>query len=287
MEFQDLEIYSLKQRVYTWGSPEKPLILMLHGWLDTGASFDFVASGLEDQYYLVAPDMRGFGQSDHAPNPLGYFFMEYVADLVQLADHFSPQKPFILLGHSLGGAATSVFAGSFPQRLSHFLNLEGFGFPRHDFATAPHRFAKWIKALKEKPFPFHPDLKTFAERLRERNPRLSQERALFLAQYLSHQTPEGVQMTADPKHLWPEPYPFPVEAFFSYWDKITAPCLLVTGDDSEWIKYFPPGSYEEELARREEHFPEGSQLVTLKDCGHMLHHDQPEALAKAILDFLT
>lgn len=259
---------------------------MLHGWLDTGAGFQWLAEGLQDKYYLIAPDLRGFGTSGHVANPLGYFFMEYVADLHALADHFCREGSFILLGHSLGGAVASIYAGSFPHRVSHFINLEGFGFPRHDFESSPHRVEKWLTGLQEKPFPVHSSFQSFANRLQERNKRLTPERALFLAKHLGEEVEGGVRMAADPKHMWPEPYPFPVEAFYFFWKNISAPSLLVMGEESEWIKYFPPGTYEKELARRQQHFPSGSKLVSLPDCGHMLHQDQPEALTAEIRKFL-
>src|SRR5438105_12374359 len=94
-------IRGLDYHLRTWGEADAPTLFMLHGWMDVGASFQFLVDALERNWHVIAPDWRGFGRSAWSPD--GYWFADYLADLDALVDHFEPEKPTRLIGHSLGG----------------------------------------------------------------------------------------------------------------------------------------------------------------------------------------
>lgn len=284
------KINGLNLNGYTWGDSSDPLLLCVHGWLDTGAGFHWLAEELLKQspqkYFIIAPDLRGYGHSQHSPNALGYFFFEYVADLKALAEAFSPKQPFRLLGHSLGGAIASVFAGAYPQRLSHLINLEGFGFQRSDRINAPERAKDWIEAFPPKPFPIHKDWQALAKRLQGSNPRLNDERAEFLAKHLGEAADGGVRMAADPAHKIHEPYTVPIEVFYQFWQAVSAKSLFIAAAETEMKQYFGEDQFEAVMAERAKHFPKNCQSQTLKAAGHMMHHEKPKTLAKKLSHFL-
>ena len=103
---------------------------------------------LKDDHYVIAPDWRGYGQtqSGGADN---FWFPDYLADLDFLLDHYSPDHAVNLVGHSMGGNIVMLYTGTRPQRVRRLVNLEGFGMPATRPAQAPGRYAKWMDALKE------------------------------------------------------------------------------------------------------------------------------------------
>ncbi len=93
-------------------------------------------------------------------------------------------------------------------------------------------------------------------------------------------------MAADPKHKMIEPYWVPLEVHYSFWEKIQAACLLVSADKTEMAARFEGPDFWAMVREREAHFPPGTQVEQLQDCGHMAHHHRPEKLAELVLDFL-
>lgn len=285
MKTKKIRIHGLQHQFYFWGDPSKPKIFLFHGWLDTGASFDFLAPYLKD-FFLIAVDMRGYGKSEHTSNPLGYFFFEYVADMDAILHHFSPRFPVNLLGHSMGGIIASIYAGSRPKRVARLLNVEGFGFRHEEPSMAPAQAGQWLKGLHQKGFPPHENVGYFAKRLRQQNPRLPKARSLFLARHLTKKVDGKYHMAADPNHKLVEPYLFPLKHFYAFCEGILAKCLLVGAEKSEMAKRFHFKNYRRELKIRYRHFPKGTQFTMIPDCGHMVHHEKPEILAEIIRPFL-
>lgn len=286
MRIQWLRIHGLKHRIASWGNPRKPPILFLHGWLDTGLSLHFTCSQLEQDFYCIAPDLRGYGRSEHISNPLGYFFMEYVADVTALIERLFSKKTIHLVGHSLGGAIAGLYAGLHPQRLKSFINLEGFIYRDPPLVEMPDRVLKWMEQSRGRRFRVYKNVAKFADRLQKNNPRLPQDRALFIAKHLVKKTARGVIMAADTKHKMIEPYWLPLEVLTTFWGRIQAPTLLVAADLSEMGVRFAKGKFLEEAKNRGKFFPRGTQFKVMQNCGHMIHHEQPAALASLIREFV-
>ncbi len=287
MRTHALTINSLRHTCYTWGNPKKPSLFLIHGWMDTGASFDFVCRYLQKDFYCIAPDLRGFGRSAHTPNPLGYFFYEYIADLHQLFQKFSSDQPVNVLGHSMGGNILSFYAGSFPERISRFINIEGFGIFDMPPELGPERIRKWIEGLGSPRFKIYANFKELAQRLNEANSHLSAEQALFLAKQMGKKVKGGVILASDPKHKLPHPYLFQMKNFEAFLKKIEAHCLLIAAEKTQMDEWMKAGrDVMEEIKRRMDFFPPSSQKVILPYCGHMVHQEQPEELARLVGDFL-
>lgn len=278
------DIRGIRYHVRTWGDPRHPPLLLLHGWMDVSASFQFLVDSLEPDRYLVAPDWRGFGLSGWAPG--GYWFPDYYADLDVLLTLYSPDAPADVVGHSLGGNIAATYSGIRPDRVRRLVNLEGLGLQRTHPDEAPGRYARWLDHLDDPPlFRTYADFAGVAARLQKNNPRLTATRAEFLARHWARQAPSGgVELVSDPRHKQINPYLFRVDEALACWRRITAPVLLVIGRQSEipgWLKDAP-----EELAERKAAFHTREEIV-LDDCGHMIHHDQPERLAQLIEDFIS
>lgn len=277
-------VRGLRYHVRTWGDPRHPGLFLLHGWMDVSASFQFLVDALQRDWHVIAPDWRGFGLSAWACE--GYWFPDYYADLDALLDLYQPGSPVNLVGHSMGGNIASTYAGLRPERIAKLATLEGIGMQRTEPDAAPKRVLKWMDALRDPPrFRSYASFDEVAQRLKRNNPRLSDAKAQFLARHWAGENSAGeVEMRSDPRHKAANPYLFRVDEALACWRRITAPTLLVTGRDSHivaWLKDVP-----DQLAERKAAFRDLRE-VELEDCGHMMHHDKPEELARLIEDFLA
>ncbi len=285
----------LRLHALEWGSPalctaERPTLVMVHGWMDVGASFQFVVDALDAlgdaPRHVVAPDWRGFGLS--APSGAdGYWFPDYLGDLDALLDRISPGAPVDLLGHSMGGNVVMSYAGVRPARIRRLVNLEGFGLPATQPEEAPQRLARWLDELRQ-PMALkdYAGLDEVADRLRANNPRLPADRARWLAAHWARPGEGGRwQVLGDPAHKRVNPVLYRVDEVLATWRAITAPLLWVDGADTEADRWWQGRYSRAEFARRLDCVRD-CRRETLAGAGHMLHHDQPEALARLLADFL-
>jgi len=276
-------IRGLRYHVRIWGDPAAPRLFLLHGWMDVSASFQFLVDGFAREWCAIAPDWRGFGATEWARE--GYWFPDYYADLEALLDHYEPREPVRIIGHSMGGIIGSVYAGVRPDRVARLVSLEGLGLARHTPDQAPARYGLWLDQLKDKPaFRPYQSFDEVAARLRKTNPRLSEERARFLARHWATRLDTGqIVLASDPRHKIVNPYLFRIEEAIACWRRITAPVLLVSGKQSEMVTRMKDSP--DQLAERRQAFRDRRE-IELDHAGHMMHHDQPERLARLIEEFL-
>lgn len=282
------EILTLRGRRYhvrSWGPKEAPRLYLLHGWMDVSASFQFLADAFAREWRLIAPDWRGFGQSqwDEAP----YWFPNYLADIDSLLEHFSPEQPVRIVGHSMGGNAASQYAGVRPERVERLVSLEGFGLMKWAYrGDAPQRYAKWLTDLRQMPsnkrYASHAE---FAARLRRLNPRLSQDKADFLALHLSVERDGAIETAADPYHRLPFPILSSHDDLKACWREVTAPVLWVAGANSIYTEKLSGAEGQADFRERIACFAD-IRVETVADASHNLHHDQPQAVARLIEDFM-
>jgi pimeloyl-ACP methyl ester carboxylesterase len=276
-------IRGLRYHVRTWGESGRPVLFLLHGWMDVSASFQFLVDCFEREWHVVAPDWRGFGLTEWAP--AGYWFPDYYADLDALIGIYGRDTPVDIVGHSMGGNIVVTYAGLRPERVRRVITLEGLGLARTSADSAPRRLLQWMDAQSEPPrFKPYASFGELAQRLKANNPRLTEDRAEFLARHWGRETTAGtVELRSDPRHKVANPYPYRIEESLAIWRRATAPVLLVNGRDSHipgWLRDTP-----EQLAERKAAFRELRE-IDIHDCGHMMHHDQPERLAAVIEGFL-
>jgi pimeloyl-ACP methyl ester carboxylesterase len=234
---------------------------------------------------IVAIDWRGFGLTA-SPQTDSYYFADYLGDLDGLLDELAPGQKVDLLGHSMGGNVVMLYAGVRPERIRRLVNLEGFGMPATDPEDAPARYAKWMDEIKSpRPLKDYAMLEDVARRLQANNPRLRTSFARWLAQHWARQEGDRWVLNADEAHKRSQPILYRVEEVMACLKRITCPVLCVEGSQTMYFMLFNGKFTREEFLLRVQHVPD-FRMVAIADAGHMLHHDQPEALAAHIAAFL-
>ena len=279
-----LDIRGLRYHCRVWGEAGRPKLFMLHGWMDVSASFQFLVDALQGDWQVIAPDWRGYGLSAWGPAD-SYWFPDYMGDLDRLLAQLEPGRAATLIGHSMGGNIASMYAGVRPERVACLMNLEGFGMSRSEPDKAPARYAKWLGQLADKPrFRDYADFADLAARMRANNSRLTEARALYLAQHWGRENAAGrVELRSDPAHKLINPVSYQLEEAMACWRNVAARVLWIDGAESKTMERMRIRAGDNEA--RKACFRDLS-AHTIPDAGHMLHHDQPERLAGLIEAFL-
>lgn len=257
----------------------KPPILLLHGFLDAAGSWDRVAPQLAAAGHPVcALDLRGHGEGYRAGAHDYYHFSDYLLDLdnfLQNARIF--EAPFVLVGHSMGGMVGTLFAGTYPARVSHFVNVEGLGPPETDPDSNPARMRTFVEGVRKvrAQAPTSATREEMLRRLELAHAGIAREvleqKLVYLAQEIE---PGRFVWRYDPLHRTRGPTPFRVSVFEAFARAITAKVLYVSGGHNG----FTVTGAEQRLTA----FADLTR-VTLEGAGHMVHWTQPDALAAAIL----
>ena len=278
------DIRGLRYHVRRWARPGAPKMVLLHGWMDVSASFQFLVDALRGDWDVYAPDWRGYGMTEWGKSDC-YWFPDYLADLDFLLDEIEREGPVNLIGHSLGGNVAALYAGVRPQRIAKLVNLEGFGLPPTRPEQAAQRYARWLEELHERPgLRPYKDFGDLAKKLQSNNPRLTDERALFLARHWRKEEGGQVVLRGDPAHKIVNPLLYRYEEVRAVWQQVTAPVLWIEAAESDTLKRMNLDPAH--LADRRAAF-RTLRLVKMEKAGHMLHHDQPEVLAAHIEEFLA
>lgn len=275
-----LHIRGVDYHISEWGDAAAPLIVFLHGWGDAGSTFQFVVDALAGDWHVVAPDWRGFGRSS-CRSP-AYWFPDYLADLDCLLADYSPAQPVRLVGHSMGANVAGLYAGAMPERVSAFVNVEGFGLADSDPDEAPARYRRWLEQAGTAPaFARFEDFDALACHITRRSPGISPAQAQFVARAWAVAGDDGLQLLADPTHKLPNAVLYRRAEAEACWRKVTAPVLLVAGADSNILDAFGEHLAEANLGLP---FPDSRSCV-IDAAGHMVHFEAPAPLAAAIEDF--
>jgi pimeloyl-ACP methyl ester carboxylesterase len=283
----------------TGADSARPPLVLLHGWMDVAASYQFMIDALSSAFFegrtIIAPDWRGFGKTAPAhpgSQPDNYWQPDYLADVEFLLDHYADAQAVDLVGHSMGGNVAMIYSGVRPERIRKLVNLEGFGLAATEPAQAPARYAKWMDELKrlhrgELDLLPYDAVGGVARRLIKTNPRLSLDKANWLASHWSSPGADGKwRILGEPAHKITNANIYRAEETLAIYRCITAPVLAVEASDDSLAKWhqgkFTLADYHERLKQ----VPDATVAV-IEDAGHMLHHDQPEALARLIEGFLA
>jgi pimeloyl-ACP methyl ester carboxylesterase len=288
-----VNIRNLSYHVQIWGTPsaEKVPLVLMHGWMDVAASYQFVVDALSHDHYVIAPDWRGYGQTDSGGVD-NFWFPDYLADLDFLLDHYAPQTPVNLVGHSMGGNVVMLYAGVRPERIRRLVNLEGFGMPATTPDQAPKRYARWMDELKQlhrgelalRPYESADGV---ARRLMKTNPRLSQDKANWLAQHWAAANAQGEwTILGEAAHKITNANLYQLPEVLEIYKNISMPVLAVEASDNSldmwWKGKFKLLEYHERLQNVTQ-----VEIAVINDAGHMMHHDQPEQLAALIERFIA
>jgi pimeloyl-ACP methyl ester carboxylesterase len=268
-----------------WGNEAAPLLVLVHGGRDHARNWDWVARALRRDWHVVAPDLRGHGDSAWAFGGM-YAIADFVLDLANLVDALGSER-IHLVGHSLGGAVSLMYSGAYPERVEKLVAIEGLGPPPAMLERlrnrAPwERMRDWVKQMRElaaRQPRRYPTLEAAAARMRAENSFLDQEQA-------RHLTIHGVNRNEDGTFSWKfdnyvrsfAPYRFDVDDMRALWARIECPALLVRGADS-WASD-PVKDGRIEPFRR-------AHAITIPGAGHWVHHDQLDAFLAALRGFFS
>ncbi len=275
----------LRMHYVDWGNESAPPLLLIHGGKDHARNWDWVARDLRRDFHVIAPDLRGHGDSAWATGG-SYAISEFVFDIVQLVDALQ-LAPLTIIGHSLGGAISLHYTGLFPKNVARLVAIEGLGpspelEQKLEAGPATQRYREWINSQKEiaKRQPRrYATIDEAAKRMQDENEFLSPAQA-------HHLTVHGVARNEDGTFSWKfDPY---VRSFApvrfrgadvrSLWERITCPTLLVRGEQS-WAS-------DPEKDGRIAPFKQAS-LLNVPKAGHWVHHDQLEIFLREVRKFLA
>ena len=270
----------LTYHVVEWDGPADRTFVLVHGFSDLGRGWEPVAELLAPHGRVIAPDLRGHGDSDRVGAGGYYHFMDYVADLDDVIARCATGE-VVLVGHSMGGSIAGYWAGTRPDRLARLVLLEGLGPPDLAAVDPVARTAMWIdawKAARTKPaFRAMASIDIAIARLRKNDPRLDETTARRLAEVGTRAVTGGITWKHDPLHMTGGPYVYRLAVASEFWRRVTCPVLVVDGAES--TLNLP---HVERAARRA--MFAHCRHVVVPDAGHALQRHQPAHVARLILE---
>jgi len=275
----------LRLHYVDWGNGGKPPLVLLHGGQDHCRNWDWVAQRLRHEWHIIAPDLRGHGDSQWSATG-SYTMAGYIYDLAQLVDQ-QRLAPVTIVAHSLGGNIALRYAGVYPEKVKALVSIEGLGPSPKALAerarqTIDERMRKWIdlqQNLAGRLPRRYASIEDAFRRMQAANKHLSPEQARHLTQHGVNQNEDGTFSWKFDNYVrvWP-PYDMQVEEVQQLWSRITCPTLLVYGKES-WAS----NPQEDGRAR---HF-QNARVVSFEGAAHWVHHDQLDAFIETVTEFLS
>jgi pimeloyl-ACP methyl ester carboxylesterase len=274
----------LRLHYVDWGNQDAPPLLLVHGGQDHCRNWDWVAADLARDWHVIAPDLRGHGDSDWSPGG-AYAMNNYILDLVQLI-HQQQLAPVSIVAHSLGGNIALRTTGIFPELVKQIVSIEGLGPSPTRLAERAEkgmarRMRDWIedrRAHADRPHRRYPSIADAFARMQQKNKHLSPVQARHLTEHGVNQNEDGSYSWKfdNETRFWP-PYDMSQDEIESLWAAITCPTLLIYGRES-WA------SNPEEDGRIR-HF-RNARVAAFERAGHWVHHDRLEAVLAEVRGFL-
>ena len=274
----------LRLNYVDWGNADAPPLLLVHGGRDHARSWDWVAEELRHDWHIIAPDLRGHGDSAWSPDG-NYEMSAFVYDLAQLI-HQLGLAPVTIIAHSMGGNIATRYAGIFPENVRKLVNIEGLGLSpkmqaERDAIGIQKRFRQWIEDKRNaagRTPKRYPNIEAAYDRMKAENSYLTDEQA-------RHLTVHGISRNEDGTWSWKFDnylniwaiFDMPREELLSIWQSITCPMLLLYGEKSWASNPAKDG--------RIAHFPAAS-VIEYENAGHWLHHDQFDRFIANVKAFL-
>ena len=273
----------LRLHYVDWGNADKPPLLLLHGGRDHCRNWDWTAEALRDQWHIIAPDLRGHGDSQWSPDG-SYTMAGYIYDLAQLI-HQQGLAPVTIIAHSLGGNIALRYSGIYPESVARLVAIEGLGPTRMltELAgkTIDQRMDEWIheqRALAGRLPRRYRSIEEAFRRMQEENPHLTADQA-------RHLTAQGVNQNEDGTYSWKfdnyvrawPPYDMGRRDIGYLWSRIACPTLLLYGKESKSGNPADDG--------RVEPFRH-AKVVGIDRAGHWLHHDRLDEFLRIVREFL-
>lgn len=262
-----------------WGDDSQPALLCLHGWLDNAASFDGLAAGL-DGVRVLAMDLAGHGRSGHRPPSVPYHYVDWVLDVLRVADILGLDR-FSLMGHSMGASIASLVAGTCPDRVQRLVLLEGLGpraVPEGQAGNLLQNYVELEQKARKTPVRSRPSAFETALRSRRVASPLSPASAELLARRGTEAVGDGVMWRNDRRLSRWQPIHFTEAQVREFLSRITCPTLAVTAADGLEMNQDTVVARKACIAELTEAHVSGQ---------HHVHMDEPEVVLAHVAPFVT
>ncbi len=279
--------FSQRMRLHyvDWGNRDAPPLLLVHGGRDHCRNWDWVAEALRDDWHIIAPDLRGHGDSEWVSDG-NYTMAAYVYDVAQLI-YQQKLAPVTIIGHSLGGNIALRYSGTFPEAVRKLVAIEGLGpSPKRLEAmrtkSIESRMMQWVDARRDLAGRVprrYASIEEALKRMQEANQHLSPEQARHLTVHGANQNEDGTFSWKFDNYMrsWP-PYDMPNRDLQRLWGRISCPTLLVVGKES-WAS-------DPRHDGRAKHFA-NAEVAAFDDAGHWVHHDQLDRFLEKVKSFIA
>ncbi len=275
----------LRLHYVDWGNEDAPPLLLIHGGRDHCRNWDWVAEALKDDYHIIAPDLRGHGDSAWMIGG-SYNQIDYVYDIAQLLRQ-TARTPVTIIGHSLGGSISLQYAGLYPETVTKLVAIEGMGPPpalieeriNQPIEDRLHMWVDDLRRLSGRMPRRYPSLEEAYERMQTENPHLKEAQARHLTIHGSNQNEDGTYSWKFDNYVRTFP-PIGIDFAQQYklWERISCPTLLIRGTES-WAS-------DPATDGRAKHF-HNARVVNIRKAGHWVHHDQLEEFLRVTREFLA
>lgn len=283
-----VNIRGLRYHVRSWGRPGAPIVFLIHGWMDSSASFQFLVDEMRRDWHVLAPDWRGYGETQWSGSDT-YWYGDFLGDLDCLLAQFQPEGQVNLVAHSFGANVACVYSGLRPERIARLVNIDAYGAKPGTPEDVLKRYQRWMRRLnKSLTAPTYASHAELEARLQRANPRVTAERIAFIARHWSVSNEGGgIKLRHDPAHTLNDGMDASnrLEEAMASWRAITAPTLILLARQGGAIlraKDLTTG------ATGEDRFAcfQNSREIWFEDTGHMMHLERPAELAPLIEDFI-
>ena len=275
----------LRLHYVDWGNPDGPPMLLIHGGRDHCRNWDWVAEHFAKDYHIIAPDLRGHGDSQWEASG-NYTQISYVYDIAQLIQQKN-MHDVTVIGHSLGGAIALMYTALFPERVKKLVAIEGMG-PSPSLAAKQaeisinDRVRSWVDDMRKLSgrLPRRYDtLDDAFKRMRDENPHLSEEQARHLTLHGANQNEDGTYSWKFDNYVRVFSMSgLPNEQVKKMYGEISCPTLLMRGEESWASDPVADG--------RTQCFNCPIEYQSFANAGHWVHHDQLDGFVDRVSEFL-
>ena len=262
------------------GDDSLETLFLVHGIHDHCHTWDWLATSFVDSHHVVAPDLRGHGDSEWTKGS-SYTYLEHVFDVMKLLEQRN-LGPAILIGHSLGGTIVSLVAGLFPNLVSKLIIVEGVGlYPRLTPGSPWNGIDRWAKdseLLASRSPKKYESLEAAYLRMQEVNGHLTPEQARHLTVHGSHQNEDGTySWKYDNYTRLHSPFDISNDDMRNIWERIVCPTMIINSKTGYPHRIGQDGT--------DSHFA-NLHMHSVSEASHWTHHDQLTQVVDFVKQFL-